>query len=524
MMKKKMTFRFVFFFLIGLTPAVLFFTQNSLHALNESAPADTSGSSKAVHLKEGDPVGSSSNVFVHLSKKLMPSVVNISSITLVRNPLGQMGPDDVMRRFFGDLFRQYNRGGRGEDDEETGPPLVPPQRGQKLPRSMSLGTGFILDSSGLILTNNHVVAEADEIKISFTEAPDEKPSDAEVVGRDPEIDVALIKVKNKQDFAPVILGDSDALEVGEYVMAVGNPFGQGHSVTHGIISAKGRIAPDFPLASYIQTDAPINPGNSGGPLVNLKGEVIGINNAIDQRAQGIGFAIPINLVKKVIPQLKSKGSVTRGFIGVLVENLTPEVASSMGVPQDTKHPVVTHVYPGEPADQAGIQIYDVILSLNGKSIATATDLMSVVTGLSVGETAQVKLLRSGKEKAVSLKVGKRPEANAVAQKGTPKKGKKQPHVDTGMTLEDITVEVARDLGLPESTKGVVVSQVAYGSPADKSGLIRGDVLLEVDRKPITDAESFYTVVREKKSYLIRVRRRDPQGTEGFLVVILNLRG
>ena len=228
-------------------------------------------------------------------------------------------------------------GGGDEDDEDnapTLPPGPPPANPKNLPKAMSLGTGFIIDSSGLILTNNHVVADADEIKISFTESLDEKPTDGEVVGRDTELDVALIRVKSKREMVAVSFGDSDALEVGEYVIAVGNPFGQGHSVTHGIISAKGRLAPDFPLANYLQTDAPINPGNSGGPLVNLKGEVIGINNAIDQRAQGIGFAIPINLVKKVLPQLRTKGTVSRGYIGVLVNEMTPEIAPKLGVPKD----------------------------------------------------------------------------------------------------------------------------------------------------------------------------------------------
>ena len=273
------------------------------------------------------------NVFVHLSKKIVPSVVNISTVSTVKGLYGLNGQDEILRRFFGELFQQYpGRGRSGEmDEEEEGlPQYSNPGKNSRLPKSMSLGTGFVIDASGLILTNNHVVADADEIKISFTESKDEKPTDGEVVGRDPELDVALIKVKTQHDITPVVLGDSDALEVGEYVMAVGNPFGQGHSVTHGIISAKGRIAPDFPLANYLQTDAPINPGNSGGPLVNLKGEVVAINNAIDQRAHGIGFAIPINVVKTVLPQLKSKGVVSRGFIGILVGQLNAEIAKKNG--------------------------------------------------------------------------------------------------------------------------------------------------------------------------------------------------
>ena len=248
---------------------------------------------------------SDANIFVALAKKIVPSVVNISTLSTVKGGDyggGPNNPDDLFRKFFDDFFRHHGnagpRGGGGDDDsggDDGGGGGAPtPAPSGKLPKAMSLGTGFIIDASGLILTNNHVVADADEIKISFTEDEDEKLTDGEVVGRDPELDVALIHVKTKRELTAVTLGDSDASEVGEYVIAVGNPFGQGHSVTHGIICAKGRLAPDFPLARYLQTDAPINPGNSGGPLVNLKGEVIGINNAIDQRAQGIGFAIPIN--------------------------------------------------------------------------------------------------------------------------------------------------------------------------------------------------------------------------------------
>jgi serine protease Do len=470
------------------------------------------------------------NIFVKLSKKMIPSVVNISTITTVKSPFAQGSPDDVLRKFFGDLFRQYNGGGgRGHEGEEEEEEMPFPQgrSPSRSPKAMSLGTGFIIDSSGLILTNNHVVADADEIKIMFTEATDEKPSDAEVVGRDPEIDVALIKVKSRREMLPVVLGDSDALEVGEYVMAVGNPFGQGHSVTHGIISAKGRQAPEFPLANYLQTDAPINPGNSGGPLVNLKGEVIGINNAIDQRAQGIGFAIPIQLVKSVLPELRTKGTVARGFIGVLVDNLTPDITVKIGVPKDFQGPVVTHVYPGEPADRAGVKPYDVIVELNKKPIHSDSELIAGVTSLTVGQTVPLKVRRGKKEMLLSIKVGQRPGVQQVNEKkhnqSSPGKNKKKPPVETGMSLEDITPEVARELGISEKSSGIVVADVADGSPGEQAGLGRGDVILEVDRKPIKNVESFYAVVKEKKTYLLRARRTDPQGNEVFQVVILNLK-
>lgn len=471
------------------------------------------------------------NIFVNLSKKLVPSVVNISTLSTVKGQSGAGAPEDLFRRFFEDFFRQHGggaggpRGRGGEGDEEDLPPGHPGiPGGPKGPKAMALGTGFIIDPSGLILTNNHVVSEADEIKVYFTESPDEKPTDGEVVGRDPEIDIALIKVKTKRELSPVVFGDSDALEVGEYVMAVGNPFGQGHSVTHGIISAKGRLAPDFPLANYLQTDAPINPGNSGGPLVNLKGEVIGINNAIEARAQGIGFAIPINYVKKVLPQLKTKGTVARGYIGVLVNDLSPDVASKIGVKADLRAPFVTHVYPGEPAEKAGLKPYDVILEFNGKRIETPSDLIAAVTNVKVGDSVPMKVDRGGKEQILTIKVGQRPGVQQLVEKERPKKNeKKKTRIETGMTLETLTPDIARELGMTDNSKGVVVTNIAYGGAADRAGLMRGDVILEVDRKSIKDADDFYSIVKEKKSYLLRVRRPDPQGRDAFTVVILDLK-
>lgn len=467
-----------------------------------------------------------SNVFVHLSKKVVPSVVNITTLSTVRAPQwGGGGGDDPIRRFFEDFYRFY--GGRpplgqpeGPDGDEEGGP-----RGSG-PKTQSLGTGFIIDAGGLILTNNHVVSGADEIKVKFTEADDEKPTDGEVVGRDPELDLALIKVKTKRAMAPLAFGDSDSLEVGEYVMAVGNPFGQGHSVTHGIISAKERRAPDFALANYLQTDAPINPGNSGGPLVNLKGEVIGINNAIDQRAQGIGFAIPVNLVKKVLPQLKTKGSVSRGYIGVLVNELVPEVAVKIGIPKGISGPVVTNVYDDGPAEKAGLKPYDVIVEVNGKPVRAPADLIDVVTAISVGDTVKVKIQRGKESLDFSVKIGKRPSSDAIAEerKQPKEKARKKDRMDVGLELEDLTAEIARELGVSEKVKGVVVAEVAYGGPADKVGIVRNDIILEVDRKPVADVDAFFSIVKSKKSYLLRIRSQDFQGREIFRVVNLDMGG
>jgi serine protease Do len=472
------------------------------------------------------------NIFVNLSKKAVPSVVNISTLSTVTGPQSPFGggPDsDMFRRFFEDFFRgQGGGGGQGPWEDEEQDPAPRGQRDKKgppRPKAHSLGTGFILES-GIILTNNHVVAEADEIKIQFTEEADEKPTDGEVIGRDPDLDVALIRVKSKREMIPLPLGDSDALEVGEYVMAVGNPFGQGHSVTHGIVSAKGRYSPDFPLATYIQTDAPINPGNSGGPLLNLKGEVIGINNAIHQGAQGIGFAIPISLVKKILPQLKTKGMVTRGYIGVLVNELNPEVARKIKAPADMRAPFVTHVYPGEPADKAGVKEYDIVTEFNSKPVRTSSDLISGVTAVDVGTSVSIKVLRDGKELALKIQVSKRPGSEQLAEKTkTPNKKKETApaRVNTGMSLTDLTADLAKDIGAPAKSTGAVVTNIAYGGPADRAGLMRGDLILEVDRKAVKNVDAFYAVVKEKKSYLLRVRRSDPAGREAFSVIVLDLK-
>lgn len=332
------------------------------------------------------------NVYVTLAKRVMPSVVNISTTkNLERRQRGfsrGQAPDEFFDFFFGGP--NYNRRGA-------------PQQA----RPNSLGSGFVIDPTGIILTNNHVVADADSIKITFTEDPSETPTDAKIIARDPELDVALIKVNTKRALQALPLGDSDTLEVGEFVAAAGNPFGRGHSISSGIISAKNRPLREAPLTTYLQTDAPINPGNSGGPLVNLKGEVIGVNTAIDARAQGIGFAIPISLVKSVLPQLKDKGTVERGFLGVAIRDLNEEVAAELGVRKDLKAPLVQQVDLGTPAYSAGIRPYDLIVEFNGQTVRSSSELMSAVASSPVGESVQVKVLREGKEKSVQVKLGKR---------------------------------------------------------------------------------------------------------------------
>jgi serine protease Do len=462
------------------------------------------------------------NIFVELAKKAVPSVVNIQTVTKGHRSFGNKGsPDDLFRKYFEDFFRNGGGGGAGRrpppDEDEGG-------GGGDVPEGMALGTGFIIDSSGLILTNNHVVADADEIKIIFTEDGEEKPTDGTVVGRDADLDLALIKVETKRKLIPAVLGDSDAVQVGEYVMAVGNPFGQGHSVTHGIISAKGRKSPDFALASYLQTDAPINPGNSGGPLMNLKGEVIGINNAIDARAQGIGFAIPINFAKTVLPQLKTKGMVSRGYIGIQVNDLTPEIANRVEAPKDIRGCFVAHVYPGDPAEKAGIRPYDIITDFAGKKVASANDLILAVTATKVGETERVRVIRSGKDVGLKIKIALRPNSKVEERRRPKPKAKEDPARQlSGIEVEDLTPETAKELGVRENVKGVVVSDIRFDSVADKSGLSRGDVIVEVDRKTVKNEEDFYHLLKAKKSYLLRVLRVDESGLENFQVLVLDLK-
>ncbi|HLE00536.1 MAG TPA: trypsin-like peptidase domain-containing protein [Bdellovibrionota bacterium] len=464
------------------------------------------------------------NIFVNLAKKSIPSVVNISSTTVMKGPFFPGGPEDFFRKFFGDLFGPGSPFGDGSGNRDQAPERPDgngPAGPKQMPRAISLGTGFIIDKSGLILTNNHVVEGAEEIRIAFTEERGETPTIGKVVGRDPELDVALIRVNTERTLLPLALGDSDALQVGEYVMAIGNPFGQGHSVTHGIISAKQRPLPDFTLSTYLQTDAPINPGNSGGPLVNQKGEVIGINNAIEARAQGIGFAIPVNAVKMILTQLRTKGVVSRGYIGALVGELTPEVAAQLNVPKDLKAPFITNVPTGQPADKAGLKAYDVVTEFNGKKVESGTDLVAAVTALPVGESVPIKVLRNGKEMTFNIKIGRRPVGGRG--KATPSNEPKQrPKANIGMEIQTLTPDLAAQLGLPANSTGVVVTAINLGGPADRSGLSRGDVILEVDQKPVANVDEFYSMIKKKKSHLLRVRRSGQSGQDIFAVIVLNL--
>jgi len=423
--------------------------------------------------------------FVELARRVKPGVVNISTTKVVKgggrvfrhfSPPSRERERDPFRDFFGEDFFERFFGG-----------TVPKDYIQR-----SLGSGFIIDKEGYIITNNHVIEGASEIRVRLST---EKDFEADVVGRDPKTDLALIRIKSWKDLPGVELGDSDRLEIGEWVMAIGNPFGLSQTVTVGIVSAKGRVIGSGPYDDFIQTDASINPGNSGGPLFNMRGEVVGINTAIVATGQGIGFAIPINVAKEIIAQLKQKGKVTRGGIGVYVQKMTPDLAKSFGL-SENKGALVADVLPGGAAEAAGIKGGDIIIRFNGKNIDEMNELPRIVASTPVGKEVEVGILREGKPLTLKLKVG---ELKEEAEAAGPEKTK----FELGMSVQEITPEIARQLQLPEPG-GVVVSQVEPGSVADEAGVRRGDVIREINGEAIRKLGDYQTaVVKAKKDEIIR---------------------
>jgi serine protease Do len=421
-----------------------------------------------------------------LAKNLRPVVVNISTTQVVklnrprgRNPFGQQDPfDDFFHNFFGRMPREQKR--------------------------TSLGSGFIVSPDGYILTNNHVVEKADEVTVTLLDKEEFK---AKVVGTDPKIDIALIKIDTKKKLTYAALGDSDRLDVGEWVVAIGNPFGLGHTVTTGIVSAKGRIIGSGPYDDFIQTDASINPGNSGGPLFNLKGEVVGINTAIVQGGQGIGFATPIQLAKSVLDQLREKGKVTRGWLGVYIQPLTADAAENLGI-SGRRGALVSDVTSGGPAEKAGIRSGDVIVGFDGKEIRDEHELPQIVASTKPGKSVDVRLLRGGKETTVAVKI-----AEMEGEPGKPAGGQELSK-NLGLTVQDITPEIAQRFQI-ENTKGVVVTGVEDGSPAEEAGFNEGDILRVILRQnkriPVTNAAEFAKLVKQfqsDKTILFLVERGD----------------
>jgi len=422
--------------------------------------------------------------FADLAEKLKPSVVNISTTKTVRSgvlrsPFGRgtpfdrnFGGDDFFERFFGDM----------------------PQRQFK---QKSLGSGFIISHDGYIFTNNHVVEQADKILVKLS---DGKEYEAKVIGKDAKTDIALIKIKPNDSLPVAETGDSEKLRVGDWVLAVGNPFGLEQTVTAGIVSAKGRVIGAGPYDNFIQTDASINPGNSGGPLFNMEGKVVGINTAIVAQGQGIGFAIPISMAKTILPDLKAKGKVTRGWLGVSVQDISEDIAKSMKI-KDKSGALISDVFKGDPADKAGLKSGDIVTEINGKPVKDTHELLMMIAGFRIGETIRIKIVRDGQEKVLPITIAERTEKSEMASA-------QQSGEAFGMTVQEITPEIAQHLGLTIK-KGLIVVDVQEGTVAEEVGIQPQDIILQVNKVKITTMKEYQKEIAkagEKGSILLLVKR------------------
>lgn len=404
--------------------------------------------------------------FADLAARVKGSVVNISTTQVVEgNPMMEFfGPHSPFGKFFGDQFS-----GKMPQGHMT---------------THALGSGFVINSDGLILTNNHVVEKATEIKVKLQNG---KEYDAKIVGRDPKTDLALIQAKPDKDFPqPAVLGNSDAMRVGDWVMAVGNPFGLGQTVTTGIISGTGRVIGAGPYDDFLQTDAAINPGNSGGPLFDMNGAVIGINTAIVAQGQGIGFAIPIDEAKALLPQLKA-GKVVRGWLGVMIQDLTPALAKSFGI-KETRGVLVANVSADSPAAKAGIQQGDVIVRFNGKPVESSRELSQMAAASAPSSQVKIDIIRDGNPKTLAVTIGTMTEEGQTTPSQTEK-------TEWGMQVQQLTPELAQRLGFDSNAKGVVISAVQPQSAADNAGLRPGDMIVEANRHKVDDLQAYQRAIK-----------------------------
>ncbi|MGE8294847.1 MAG: DegQ family serine endoprotease [Pseudomonas sp.] len=439
--------------------------------------------------------------FTDLVEEASPAVVNISTRQKMpeRAVAGQPGLPDL--EGLPPMFREFF---------ERSIPQMPRNPGGRQREAQSLGSGFIISPDGYIMTNNHVVADADEIIVRLS---DRSELEARLIGADPRSDVALLKVEGKN--LPVVrLGKADDLKVGEWVLAIGSPFGFDHSVTAGIVSAKGRNLPSDSYVPFIQTDVAINPGNSGGPLFNLQGEVVGINSQIFTRSggfMGLSFAIPMEVAMQVADQLKADGKVTRGWLGVVIQEVNKDLAESFGLDKPAGA-LVAQVLEDGPADKGGLQVGDVILNLNGKPIIMSADLPHLVGGLKPGQKAELDVVRDGSRKKLSVTVGTLPEEGQELAASGPAQGGERSSNRLGVTVVELTAEQKKGLDLKG---GVVVKEVLNG-PAAMIGLRPGDVITHLNNQAIDSTRTFTQVAQElpkNRSVSMRVLR---QGRASFI--------
>ncbi|MGE0456501.1 MAG: DegQ family serine endoprotease [Vicinamibacteria bacterium] len=453
---------------------------------------------------QGAPFGL--DTFREIARQTNPGVVNINTSKTVkrqrnRDPFREFFGDDMMDRFFGPQ-------GRGRGGE----------------RQTSLGSGFVIDKEGYVLTNRHVVDDADEINVTLsTQRPGDTPYRAKLVGKDSRTDVALLKIEPKDALTPIPMGDSDRTEAGDWVMAIGNPFGLGgNSVTVGVVSYKGRPLNLGPVVGtqveMIQTDASINPGNSGGPLLNTRGEVIGINTMIVTgglgQSAGVGFAVPINVAREILQQLRETGKVVRGWLGVQILPVTDEVAKTYGM-KDSRGAAVVDINPDSPADKAGLKAEDVVIGVDGRKVEDNSDLSRYVASKAPGTTVKLLVLRGGVEKTIAVALGTFPEDGPAEQAQAEARGA------LGMTLRDLTPDLSDHLELPRGSRGAVVTEVEPGEAAESAGLRQGDVIVSVNGNRVDGVGSFdeqIEALKDEGIARLRVRRGN-----GYLFVILRFK-
>ncbi len=415
-------------------------------------------------------------------KRLTPSVVNISTTNVMKaSPFGSPYQDEYFKKFFEKFFSD--------------------QMPEREFRNKGLGSGFIMSSDGYIITNNHVVRKAEEIEVILEGG---KKYTAKIVGTDPVTDLALLKIDPQGPLPAVEMGDSSALAIGDSVFAIGNPFGLGHTVTAGIVSAKGRALGIGRYDNFIQTDAAINPGNSGGPLFDYEGKVVGVNTAVMARGQGLGFAIPINMAKIVVEHLKVHGRVIRGWLGIMIQDITPEISEALGINRD-KGGLVSEVKEGSPADKAGIRRGDVIVSVEGEKIPDAATLARKLALTEPGVDTKFMVLRDGKERVFTIKLIEHPENEKI--EGSPDRLKAEEEL--GIEVSEIT-EQLRDRFKINASSGVIIARVARGSLAFEAGFRPGDVILEVNGDAIGGVDEYQEALEEhgsKETLLFLVERR-----------------
>jgi serine protease Do len=432
--------------------------------------------------------------FVELAKRLKPCVVNIRTTKHIKPQQRVQRPQNHSNAPFDNFFDYFS-------DQFNN---------QQAKREKTLGTGFIISPDGYILTNNHVINGADEVLVKLSDGRELK---GEIKGTDDKLDLALIKINDRETLHSTDLGDSDNLDVGEWVMAIGNPFGLSQTVTAGIISAKGRVIGDGPYDDFIQTDASINPGNSGGPLFNTEGKVIGINTAIIADGKGIGFAIPINMAKEIITQLRDTGKVTRGFLGVQIQAITPELATSFNL-ETEKGALISDVFKDSPADKAGLKAGDIVLEFDGRQIGDYNELPRIVAATPVEKKANIAVFRDGKRLELPIVVTRLKDGDPEATDGDESEsvdGDGKESEKLGFVVQELNKQLADRLGIKDS-KALVITEVKPGSQAEEADIFAGSVVVEINGQRPDSQEKFNAVVAKlKKGDVVRLLLRRQEG-------------